>query len=603
MADSFADRLRTRRGVALISLIVAVVAIGIYLPTLRYQFVWEDNLLIVNNALLTRSEVKDIFCRGFWAGAPDELENDAAVPYYRPISTLSFWLDQKIAGTRPWYFHLINVILSAGCAVLVVLVVWELLHSAVWAGIAGLLFATHPAHVESVALVSARSDLLTTLFLGFATFALLRSLRKRNWRWWLVIPFCYALALLSKESAILFPLLVVWTPFLIQNRFPRRFGLVVGILFLIVFGYLSLRHQIFNQALPLPTDIANVRFLNIANTFGLYIRMFLLPFEHRVKIPPDPAFLKLTPLLLYTMLFVLVTPLAAMRRRFRVALLGYFWGILFLLPVSNIYPIGPQAAERLLFLPSFGMVVLVISLISRLLVAQHAVRQVVGFGLVALAGLFAWNVVSRLSVWRDERALFSAMIKEAPQVPAAYVGLGRALQNEMPDSAITLYKRAVLLDQGFVPAHINIALLYSEKGDHRRAIHHLRLANELNPDSPQILTNLGFAFFYGGQFDSALVAFHRAQVLDSALFRANLGAGLALWVTGESVAAGREFSRLQQNLPGWKDSVRQIVTRRAQITSSAEELSRLGRALYLIGDSVGAEVMYRRVQVDEIQRP
>jgi len=288
VADSFADRLRTRKGVALISLAVAVVAVVVYLPTLSYEFVWDDNSLIVNNTVLAHSGIKDIFSRDFWAGTRAEQEPAAVLPYYRPVTSLSFWLDQKIAGIKPWYFHLINVILGAGSAVLVVLVVWELLHSAVWAGIAGLLFATHPNHTEAIAYVSGRSDLLVTLFLGFAGFALLRSLRKRNWRWWLVIPLGYGLALLSKESAFLFPLLVVWTPFLIQGRMPRGFWLVLLTLFLIGAGYLGLRHQIFNQALPLPTDGAGVNFFNIANTFGLYIRMFFLPFEHRVKIPLGP---------------------------------------------------------------------------------------------------------------------------------------------------------------------------------------------------------------------------------------------------------------------------------------------------------------------------
>jgi len=191
------------------------------------------------------------------------------------------------------------------------------------------------------------------------------------------------------------------------------------------------------------------------------------------------------------------------------------------------------------------------------------------------------------------------MIKEAPQAPVGYFGLARAFQGQIPDSAISLYKRAILIDQGFVPAHINIALLYSEKGDHRRAIHHLRLANELEPDSPRILTDLGFVFLYSGQLDSALAAFQRAQVLDSTLPQAILGAGLVFGLTGENAAAEHELSRLKQNFPNWEDSCRQIVYRRAKVTSSAGELMRLVNILYLIGDSAGAEVLYRQTPLEE----
>lgn len=585
--NNFADRLRTRGGVALVSLTVGVVAVILYLPTLRYDFVWEDKAQIVHRA---NSPIGDIFLPGFQADMRSGLESGVDTGCYRPLTAFSFLLDRKVAGTKPWYFHLVNVVLAAGSAVLVVLIVWELLHSGAWAGIAGLLFATHPSHVEPVAFVSARAELLTALFLSFAAFALLRSFRKRNWRWWLVVPLGYALGLLSKESALLFPLLVLFTPLFIQSRFPRRFWFVLLALVVIGIGYLLLTCRIFNR--PFAPEIAPLRFLNLVNTFGLYVRMFFYPFEEQIKIPRDPAFLKLTPFFLYAMLFLVVAPLAALRRRFRIGLWGYFWTIVFLLPVSGISATGLQAAERFLFLPSVGMMVLVITFFSRLLVAQHGVRRFVGFGLVALAGLFAWDSLLRLPVWRDEKNLFLTMVKEVPQDPGAYFGLGRVLQSALPDSAITLYKRTILLDQGFVPAHINIGRLYSEKGDHRRAIHHFRLADELKPGSAEIQTELGFAFLYSGQLDSALGAFRRAQAIDSVLLPARLGAGLVLAFAGNVEQRG--WSQLRKTYPGWRDSVRQIVGRMAQFRNYERALDQLGKVLAAVGDTTEAEVYYRR---------
>lgn len=594
MNKSIADRLRTRGGVALVSLTVGVVAVVLYLPTLSYDFVREDKAQIVHRS---NSKISDIFLPGLQASVPSGLASEGETGCYRPVTALSFLLDRKVARTNPWYFHLVNVVLAAGSAVLVVLIVWELLHSGVWAGIAGLLFATHPSHVEPVAFVSARAELLTALFLSFAGFALLRSFRKRNRRWWLVVPFGYALALLSKESALLFPLLVLLTPFFIQSRFPRRFWLVLLALGVIGIGYFVLSYQICHR--PFPLEITPLRFLNLANTFGLYVRMFFPFFEHQVKILRDPAFLKLTLFFLYAMLFLIAVPLAALRRRFRIGLWGYFWVILFLLPVSGIAATGPQAAERFLFLPSVGMIVLVITLFSRLLVAQHGARRFVGFGLVALAGLFAWDSRLRLPVWRDEKSLFLTMVKEVPQDPGAYFGLGRVLQSALPDSAIILYKRAILLDQGFVPAHINIARLYSEKGDHRRAIHHLRLADELNPGAANIQTELGFAFLYSGQRDSALAAFRRAQAIDSVLLPAKLGAGLVLVLAGDVEWANGDWAQLRETSPGGQDSVRQIVGRMAQSRNYERALDQLGKVLVAFGDTSEAEGYYRRaLEVD-----
>ncbi len=523
---------------AVVLLFLGLISVGLYLPSLRYDFVWNDRHLIVGNRLLLTSSPKDILTRSFWAGAGLE-EVDAPLNlYYRPFTTISYWLDLKISGGRPWFFHLVNVLLGAFATIGVTLIVWELLHSGVWAGLAGLLFATHPAHTECIAYISSRADLLVTTFLSFGAFALLRSIRKRNWLWLLLLPFSYAMGLFSKESALLFPILIFITPFLTQTRPPKRFWWLLPGLLIVVITYLWARAIIFNQALPTPTALGTVKITNIVNTFGYYIRMFLSPFAHRVKIPPDPKFSGVASVTIYTVIFLVSFPLAAMRPRFWIALWGYAWAILFLLPVSNIFPLGLQAAERWLFLPSVGLIAIVITIFSRMLVAHHRLRAVVGVALIVIAGLFARDVTRRLPIWQNDLTLYSAMVKEARREPEGYAGLARAIQTTLPDSAIKLYNRAILLNQGFTDAHINIALLYTQKGDHRRAIHHLRLADELKPCSPKIQTYLAYAFLTAGQLDSAESAFNRAIALDSSFPRALLGNQLPPFVI-PSPASGR----------------------------------------------------------------
>lgn len=612
----FIEWLRTRKGVASVLLFIGLVSVGLYLPSLRYDFVLNDRQLIINNRLLANSSPAELFTRGFWAGTSTDLrptrEAGAVAAYYRPITTLSFWLDLKIGGRidphgsgRPdsggkaWLFHLVNVLLGAGAAMVVTLIVWELLHSGVWAGLAGLVFATHPTHAESIGSIYGRGDLLLTLFAGFGAFALLRSLRKRDWRWWWAVPFCFAFALLSKESAFLFPILVAITPLLAQSRVPKRFGVLVLVLLAIALVYLWVRTLVFNQALPLPTRtylepaerLGVVQFANITNTFGYYLRIFFWPFGHRVHFPSDPAFLKPTPLLIYTIVFFVSLPLAGFRPRFRIVLWGYVWTILFLLPVSNIIPLGLQAAERLLFFPSVGLVAIVIPLLSRMLVAHHQIRAMVGILLLLIAAVFAWDTSRRLPVWRNELSLFSAMVKEAPQEPGGYAGLARTIQEVMPDSAIKLYNRAILLDQGYIEAHINIATLYSQKGDYRRAVHHLRLADELRPDLPEIQAKLGFAFLAGAiqklpLLDSVRAAFSRALLLDTTLLQALLGTALTLGLEGKTEEAGVIFARLKKEFPDWLDSARVRIWQLAPRDSFPEKTiyhQRLEKLLLLIG--------------------
>lgn len=584
---------------ALVLTAVALINITLYLPTLRFDFVWDDNLLIVNNHLLQKSGFTQIFTRGFWAGT-EEAEEGPVAAYYRPITTLSFWLDWKVAGLKPLYFHLSNLIIATAAAIFMAMIVWELLHSAVWAFIAGIIFVTHPAHIESVAFISGRTDLLITLFIGFASFALLRSFRKKNRLWWLALPPCFALALLSKETAILFPLLVALTPFFIQSRPQKSYWLLVLILVAFACAYLYLRQLIFNTPLPLPTTLNAFNLLNSANTFGYYIKMFFLPFAHYAKIPADPNFLRLTNYFVWTLLFLISVPLAALRRRFQISLWSYAWTIFFLLPVSNIFPLGPQAAERLLFLPSVGLVALVIVLSSRILVAHHRIREVVGALFLIAAIGFWFNTKNRLGVWRNETTLFSAMVKEAPTAPSAYFNLATALSSALPDSAIKLYNRAILLDQGFTRAHINIAALYTNKGDFRRAIHHLRLANELQPTSARIQSNFGYTFLFSGEIDSALAAFNRALAFNPNLPEPLLGQTLTFTLSGQTRAAESTLAKLLRINPTWADSAKTAIHHWASLTghystpNQALLINRLGTMLVSLADTAAALTYYQK---------
>ena len=503
---TLAQRLHTRSGIALVLGIVALASVLVYIPTVNYDFVWDDTSLISNNQLLAQSKPWDLFTRNFWAGAPDPV-GGVAQSFYRPLTTFTFWLDLKLAKLNPGYFHLINTILGALVAVVVALIIWELFHSGIWAGLGGLLFAMHSSHVESVAFVSGRTDLLLTLFLCIASFALVRSLRKRNYWWWPVVLIGFALALLSKETAILFPLLVAFAPLLTQSRYNRHHWLLITSTLLIVAGYLMLRNNVVGT-LPGPNLPFN-HFIEAANTFGLYIKMFFWPFAHQVKFPVDPSFANLTPNAILALLFIVTPLLLAIRRRFRVLLFGYAWTILFLLPVT-IIAIGPQAAERLLYLPSTGLVIIVITFLSRIFRGRAAGRKFISITVCGLILVLGTDTITRLPIWRNEPTLFATMIHEAPTAPSAYANLANTVRFTYPDSAIRLYKKAIRLNHDYVRPHINIGVLYGTQGDYRQALHHLQKANELRPHSAQVLGNLGLAFIAAGEPESALVYLNQA---------------------------------------------------------------------------------------------
>ncbi len=605
---SFQEKLRTRAGMAAVLATVALVSVALYVPTGRYGFVWDDNSLIVGNSLLIHSRPADIFSRGFWAGSPEPATGSGSA-YYRPLVTLSFWLDQGLSKNNPHWFHFVNLLLYALAAAAVTLVLWELLHSGVWALLGGLLFAVHSSHVESVAFISGRTDIMLTLFIAIAASALLRSFRKHNCWWWLVVPPAFGLALLSKETAVLFPLLVALAPFLVGIKYDRRYWLLLLGMAVVLAGYLLLRAA----AVPVPIPIEHGvgiwgRLAAVANTIGLYIKLFFWPFEHRAKYPAGYAFLVPTQYLLFALLFIVSVPLLAFRRRFAATLWGYAWTIAFLLPVANIASIGPLAAERLLCLPSAGIIMVLVTALSRLLTFRVATRKVVGAAIAIVVVVLGTDTIARTRIWKDNETLFTAMVREAPDAPSAYSNLADAIAGQRPDSALALYNHALRLDQGFVNAYIHTGILLSEKGDHRRAIHNLRLANELEPNSLLALNDLGLAFIAAGEIDSALTTFDRAIAAHPSSALLLLNRANALVAAGRAGQAEAEIYRalaLDSTLPsarlqladrlklrGRYDSAAAMIQAVVNDYPTAEHFNRLGSLLIAAGDSMRAGRCY-----------
>jgi protein O-mannosyl-transferase len=605
---SLQDKLRTRAGMAVVLAAVTLVSAVLYLPSTRYGFVWDDDSLIVGNSLLAHSRPAEIFSRGFWAGSPEPATGSGAA-YYRPLVTLSFWLDQSLSRNDPRWFHFVNLLLYALAAAAVTLVLWELLHSGVWALLGGLLFAAHSAHVESVAFISGRTDIMLTLFTGIAAIAVLRSFRKHNRWWWLVVPPAFGLALLSKETAVLFPLLVALAPLLVGVRYDRRYWLLLLTVVAVLAGYLLLRAAAVQVPIPVERGIGLWgRLTAIANTVGLYIKMFFWPIEHRAKYPANDSLYVPTQNLLFALLFVVSVPLLALKRRFAATLWGYAWTIAFLLPVANIASIGPMAAERLLFLPSAGIIMVLVTAFSRLLTFRVTMRKAVGAALAVVVVLLGADTMARSRIWRNNETLFTAMVREAPDAPSAYANLADAIAGQQPDSALVLYNRSLRLDQGFVHAYLHAGILLSEKGDHRQAIHNLRLANELEPNSELPLNDLGLAFTAAGEFDSALTTFDRAISVHPGSALLHLNRANALVAAGRDSAAEKDLQRafaLDSTLPSARLQLADRLKLRGQYDSAivmlkavvddyptAEHLNRLGSLVVAAGDSERAGKWY-----------
>jgi Tfp pilus assembly protein PilF len=540
--------------------IVAALALAgfIYLPTLKYKLVWDDVALIVENQDLDTGTPLQFLGESFthwWA--KQGLAPDA---YYRPLVILGFWAERRIWGQNPSGYHLTNVLLNVGVAVLVGLVLSELFGSLWPALLAGLVFALHPTHVESVAFVSGRTDLMMMLF-GLLAFLALLSYRRRPTTLSLALAVgSFALALLCKEAILLLPLIafMVLYPIGQPRARQRRNWLALGLLAAVALLYLAARALVLRGvSIGWQGATAVQRILLVLNALGRYAFLTLVPFFHRLSYPDLIPFTAFGwPSIVGAVALIGSAGLAIRYRRSSVGL-GSAWFLLFILPACNFFPPGPSyLSERLLYLPSFGAALAVagaaVLLKGTLPVfapktgGVPILRKSLGRLVAVVTGLYiaalGAGVILRLPVWRNELSLHKTMARENPGNATAHANLGRVLKDAGDlRGSIQAYSRAVELEPNSPDSHYWLADVLKSSGDTTGAEYELRQAIGLGLKRADAHTMLGDLMVNRREMTGALREYAEARKLapNDAMIHNNLG--VVLEQLGDIASAEKEL--------------------------------------------------------------
>lgn len=493
-------------------MLAALVCAVIYLPTLKYRFVWDDWLLITDNPRLTTGNPLTFFGQDFIPGASGS--QVISVQYYRPLTVLSFWLDRQAWGLNPFGFHLTNVILNA-LVLLLLAYLLSLLSGRFWPVLLGLaVFGLHPTHVESVAFVSGRTDLLATAFILGCVLCLVRYGRGGRWFWLAGAGVLFAASLLSKETAILLPFvgaaLLFW---LVPNRRGQAV-VATALLAATAAGYIVLRAVVLGKfAQPFGDVGLGQRALLFLNAFGRYAGLALFPFRHRLVYPSRAEFTAFGwPTLVGGLALILLIWLA-LRFRSRAFGFGAGWFLAFVVPVSNLFPIGGTfLAERLLYLPLAGIALMITAGDT----LKPGFRRTGFLIMVAAFAVFgAADSIRRMPVWRDPAVLFRTMVRESPDSPDAHMNLGRLLLTQENDTAQAevAFRRTLELQPYNAGAHVNLGEILRARGDLAGAELEFRDALALDPGCVEAHENLGIVLLSTGRADVAYRQFRLAREL------------------------------------------------------------------------------------------
>jgi len=389
-------------------LAVGLCAVVVYLGTLWNKFALDDIPIIVVNPLVAHaSGIWRAFTAPYWAA-------DFGGHMYRPLVIAGFALDALVDGTV--WFHAVNLLWHAGAAVAVAALARRWMDTA-GGLVAGLLFAVHPVHVEAVANVVGRAELMAALFTVLAVYT---ALGRAHPAW---SAAALAFGLLSKENAAVAPALVVWAWMLGLDRPDRRRMVSLVVAWVLVgAAYTAVRtlvRQPFGGYMSVAPMFIGQSWLSVRLTalaaLADVARLLVFPLTLRVDYSPNERTIVTSPLDvrfaagLFCALVWAALLMVSWRRGRKLEAFGLGWiGVAFL-PVANLlYPAGFYVAERTLYLPSAGLVLAATAALSRL--PRDRVRLVVAI-LCLLGGV---RTALRVPVWRNDNAVTLSIIEDSP---------------------------------------------------------------------------------------------------------------------------------------------------------------------------------------------
>jgi protein O-mannosyl-transferase len=404
---------------------VATVAMLVYANAIANGFVLDDGGVIVRNPLVTSpSGAWRAFGLPYW---PDAIGGGQ----YRPLGILSFATDWALSGGDARWFHAVNVLWHAAATLMVWMLAAELL-APVAAGIAGLLFAVHPVHVEAVSNVVGRLEPMGAVF---AIGALIAHRRAS----WMAVPL-FALGLLSKESAIVFLALAAandvvlerdWRKALRCHRWRYAAYGAVTAAYAIVLAVIFHSREFSSPARAFAGTSFGHRLELVARTVPHYVRLLIAPADLSASyapnvISPAPGFTAMTAFGLVIALLLAVALAVTLRRaRWRVLAFALLWVPIALAPVSNVFfPSGVLLAERTLYVASAGVCLAAAAVAERYLLSRGAMVVAATASIVLAFGIRTWT---RTPVWHDDRTYLLALLTDHPESYEAHLAAGRAL--------------------------------------------------------------------------------------------------------------------------------------------------------------------------------
>jgi protein O-mannosyl-transferase len=522
---SAADPARSE-GAAVWIALIGLAAIGVFLPSLGYGFLYDDIPQIVANSFLRSVSLGEAVTSPVWQGLT---ESPTLVRYVRPVFSAFLWWGARSWPQEPLCGHLAAVAIHLLVSLLLFGWLRRLTGAVRSAGWGALLFAVHPVHVESVAWISGVTDPLCAVFLVPAAWCWTAFRQTGGPVSALGSVTFFGLALLTKETAAGFPLAVLGSELAAGASRPerRRSLAIAGLCALVAAGWLGWRWVRFGGlGPPLAQHDTATLVATLPGVAGFYLGQLLLP----LRVAPAhglPLRSELDAVALLQLGALALAGVAALRllRRSQARMTGAAWTAALLLPVLNLQAFLPGDAlhDRYLYLPSLGSCALLGMLLAG--AARTRSGRLGAATVVLLYAALSWRA---LPAYSSELALWRAAVASAPSSPKLSYSLAMELERRGEASeAAAWYRHALSAGPPYGLELHTLGRLESRRGRLARALALHRRAAEIDPDNAWIWDGLGDAWMRLRDAPRALRAYQRALALEPSSIPFRLDAAAA----------------------------------------------------------------------------
>jgi protein O-mannosyl-transferase len=486
----------------IVYILLTAVTLAVYWQVNGYDFINYDDVVYITENSHIQSGITLDGIR--WAFITTYAE------FWHPLTWLSLMFDYQLYGLNAGGYHVTNVILHI-LSTLLLFWLFNRMTNEFWkSAFVAAVFALHPLHVESVAWISERKDVLSAFFWMLTLCFYVYYTQKPAMKKYLLVLFCFVCGLMSKPMVVTLPVIMVLLDYWPLKRFESQKGnlilwqlkekipfFVLSAVFSLITIYAQPRLAIKGWPLPLAS-----RIINALGSFMIYLEKIFWPHDLTICYP----FLVQVPAwqVLGAVLLILVISVAVILtiKRLPYLFVGWFWYSIALLPVMGIIPAGNNAmADRFIYLPSIGIAIMLAWDVPLLFKSENMRKKILlpaSIAFLAILSLLTWI---QCGYWKNSIILFSHALHVNKQNYQAHINLASYLvKKDKIHEAIYYYNKAIQIKPDNADAYNNRGIVYAKMSQYKLAINDFNKAINLQPNNAEIYINR--ANFYLNHGDS-----------------------------------------------------------------------------------------------------